>query len=315
LLVIPVDAGRFEESAKREKVTRERVRQMEQVALEKLRRTAERTKIHIIGEFALNIIQKKGSLLHDEDMINLIISVLRHDKNINKNAVKLAINLDRRLIKVSNTIKFYPYWRTSDLEETMIKDMSDKAEQLIGKASHGLIEVDKLCELLKGHFPKYSSQTFKSVFSIDRNLKFTDNLIGLANDERINPKTLRDKIFYILRKINKPMHFIEIANEIIKYKFDNKVINKQAVHNECIRHAGFVLIGRGIYALSEWGYKSGTVKDIIIEVLKDGKPKSREDIVSAVKKQRMVKDVTILLNLKTTEVKRVGREQYALRKV
>ena len=102
---------------------------------------------------------------------------------------------------------------------------------------------------------------------------------------------------------------------LIKLKFDNKRINLQAVHNELIRHDQFVLIGRGIYALKEWGYVEGTVADIIKDVLKDGKAKSQDAIIKEVLKQRQVKKITIILNLKNKPMfERIGREQYKLAK-
>jgi hypothetical protein len=35
-----------------------------------------------------------------------------------------------------------------------------------------------------------------------------------------------------------------------------------------IKDKRFVLVGRGIYALSEWGYKTGVVRDVIKEMIK-----------------------------------------------
>ncbi len=292
-------------------VTRERVRQMENTALEKLRRISEKTKLNIINEFAYNAIRKKGFIMNEEYVVSLILNVLK-DRNLNRGNIKLAIDLERRLAKINNTIKYSPYWRTNDIKEEKIKEISHKIEQILKRAEEKHMDIDHLCDLLKNAFPNFSNLTFKAIFGIDKNLKIRENMIGLANDINVNPKTLRAKILYVLRKHNKPLHFIEIANAIIKEKFDNKVINKQAIHNDCIRHIGFVLIGRGIYALKEWGYKAGTVKDIICDILKDGEPKSRDEIVKQVKEQRIVKDVTISLNLKSKGIKRVGRDQYVL---
>ena len=83
------------------------------------------------------------------------------------------------------------------------------------------------------------------------------------------------------------------------------------MHNELIRDKRFVLIGRGIYALSEWGYNSGVVEDVIEEVLiSAGKPMHKDDIIVEVMKRRMVKETTILLNLQKDRFKRVARATY-----
>jgi hypothetical protein len=75
-----------------------------------------------------------------------------------------------------------------------------------------------------------------------------------------------------------------------------------------------VLIGRGIYALKEWGFKKGTVSDVIAEVLrKEGGPLHRDEIVRRVLKSRHVKETTILLNLQSKpQFKRVAKATYTL---
>jgi len=71
------------------------------------------------------------------------------------------------------------------------------------------------------------------------------------------------------------------------------------VHNELIRSNEFVLVGRGLYALKDWGYEPGTVKEVIARILKEANNQSltEEEITSAVLKQRMVKESTIFSSL------------------
>jgi hypothetical protein len=57
------------------------------------------------------------------------------------------------------------------------------------------------------------------------------------------------------------------------------------------------LVGRGIYALREWGYFPGEVKDVIFQFLKEEGPMTREKILERIKKQRIVKDNTVLITL------------------
>jgi len=71
----------------------------------------------------------------------------------------------------------------------------------------------------------------------------------------------------------------------------------QTVHNELIKDPRFVLVGRGIYALKEWGYTPGQVKDVIFKILKEDGPLTQSEILERVLKQRLVKESTILLNL------------------
>lgn len=137
---------------------------------------------------------------------------------------------------------------------------------------------------------------------------------GLASWPEINPKNIREKTLYILKQTEKPMHFTEITEQIKRAKFDAKPVTTQAVHNELINGDDFVLIGRGIYALKDWGYLSGTVADVITQILKkaDG-PMEREAIVEQVLKQRHVSHNTILINLQDkSKFSRIGKSQYVV---
>lgn len=121
---------------------------------------------------------------------------------------------------------------------------------------------------------------------------------GIHDSREIKPKTINDKIYLILKYKNKPMHFVEIADEINKIAFDKKKANAATVHNELILDEKFILIGRGLYGLKEWGYKRGTVADVIEEVLKENKSGlSREEIIEKVLEKRVVKETTIILAL------------------
>ena len=110
------------------------------------------------------------------------------------------------------------------------------------------------------------------------------------------------------------MHFVDIANKITEYLGDSVKVN--TIHNELIRNQEFILIGRGIYALKEWGFKPGTVLDVIVGVLeKKGEAMSVEDITNKVLKTRNVKRTTIYMNLQNKKViERVGRNFYQLKK-
>ena len=76
----------------------------------------------------------------------------------------------------------------------------------------------------------------------------------------------------------------------------------------------FVLVGRGIYALSQWGYEPGTVENIIEEVLHNAKgPLTTDEIVTEVLKNRHVKKNTIIINLQIKpQFVKVGKKLYSL---
>ncbi|MDQ5963290.1 MAG: hypothetical protein QG629_372, partial [Patescibacteria group bacterium] len=149
---------------------------------------------------------------------------------------------------------------------------------------------------------------------ISKKLATLNGRWGLVKWPTVNPKNIRDKIYVILSENGKHMHFNEIAESIKASDFKRKDVTTQAIHNELIKDKRFVLIGRGIYALKEWGYSKGTVADIIADVLKDAnEPLHRDEIVKRVLKSRFVKETTILLNLQSKpQFKRVAKATYEL---
>ncbi len=121
---------------------------------------------------------------------------------------------------------------------------------------------------------------------------------GIHNSREIKPKTINDKIYLVLKNVGQPIHFVEIANHINKIAFDNKQANPATVHNELILDDKYVLVGRGIYSLKEWGYKDGTVIDVIKDILAETEnPMSKDEIIEKVLKKRLVKKATIILAL------------------
>lgn len=308
----------LEEIGKQFNVTRERIRQIEKNALTKLQRNVGNTDLQQVNEFIKDLLKGKGGVMTEENLFAALISILnKNDVDINKNAINLSLTLDKELERVPNTINYHPYIKFAEIEDTHVKQVTAKTINILGKKTD-ILSNSKIFDDLKKQFKTLDASMLPqviSLFTLDKRLKPVENGIGLATWRHINPKTLRDKIYFVLNKNKKPLHFIDIVNKITELKFDSKRINLQAVHNELIRHDQFVLIGRGIYALKEWGYVEGTVADIIADVLKDKKAKSQESIIKEVLKQRQVKKITIILNLKNKPMfERVGREQYKLAK-
>lgn len=172
--------------------------------------------------------------------------------------------------------------------------------------------IDQLDKALDYEHPDH----IKAIASISKQLASLNGYWGLAKWPTVNPKNIRDKIFVVLEAHKQPMHFSEIATAISNSNFRRKNVTIQAIHNELIKDPRFVLIGRGIYALSSWGYAKGTVSDIIAHVLKEaGEPLTREEVVKRVLHARKVKETTVLLNLQNKELfEKVDKDSYTLAK-
>ena len=123
--------------------------------------------------------------------------------------------------------------------------------------------------------------------------------VGFSSLRRIKPRGIKDQLHLVFQKVGQPLHFSEAVKIIEGNNYWPKPLNIHTVHNELIKDGRFVLVGRGIYALREWGYLGGTVKDALERILSASKRSlSFEEIASQVKKELRVKDETIKFNLK-----------------
>ena len=138
--------------------------------------------------------------------------------------------------------------------------------------------------------------------------------IGLIDWPEISPQGVKDKAYLVLRKTNEPLHFTEITDLINKWGFAKRPAYVQTVHNELIKDPRFVLVGRGTYALADWGYESGTVEELIEKILKNSKkPLTKKEILDKVLAQRRVKPNTIVLNLqRSPKFAKLGDGKYAI---
>jgi DNA-directed RNA polymerase delta subunit len=149
---------------------------------------------------------------------------------------------------------------------------------------------------------------------VSKKLAYFDGKWGLVSWPEVNPKSIRDKTYLVLSRHGKPLHFSDIASHIRTLGTSKRDVTVQAVHNELIKDRRFVLIGRGIYALAEWGYTPGTVAEIIASVLRTQAPLHKDEIVKRVLEKRQVKTTTIILNLQEkAQFQRVAKATYTLK--
>lgn len=301
----------LEEIGQHFSVTRERIRQIEKNALNKLKRNLENCSLIEVGNLAYEAVKDAGGILREDTLLSYLIG----KSEFSIEALQLILSIDKRFNRIPNTVSFAPYLKLAGISQSEMEMICHNTVDSLIKAK-GVVAIDVLYKnLVLAKSLSLPRETYKSLIQIDKKIKLVeDSSVGLFEWRHINPRTLRDKIYYVLRMNKEPMHFVDIANRIIGCNFDKKKINLQAVHNELIRHDEFVLIGRGIYGLTEWGYKSGTVADVIAAILKGKESMSQEEIIAEVMRQRQVKPITVVLSLKNkNQFIRVGRKQYTLK--
>ena len=187
------------------------------------------------------------------------------------------------------------------------KNMASSCINILGKSGKVSAETEFYNLAKKNDVPGLNGDLnprhLATYITISKNVgKNIFNEVGLVSWPEIRPKGVKDKAYLVLKKNNDPKHFSEIAKLINAAGFQGKKANVQTVHNELIKDNRFVLVGRGMYALSEWGYKSGTVKDVLVDLLKNSsKPMPKTALLTKVMNARMVKENTILLNLQDSK--------------
>lgn len=305
----------LEKIGKHFNVTRERIRQIESIALGKLRRTVRTTRLDEVNELAKEILRVHGGVMREDDLITETLKLIKGSSDIDGAVLRLSFSIDNEMMAGKRSNTYVPFWRLDSLSmqdigmivTNIVKILKKRKSCMLGSE---LVSAIQSLNLFEGRVP--SAELITSCLGIDERLKQISEGWGLTDWRFVRPRSIRDKVEIVLKKTGEPLHFMEIANRIREATFDHKNVTVQAVHNELIRYPEFVLVGRGLYALKEWGYEPGTVADVIEKILQDKGPLSKKEIIAEVAKQRTVKVGTISLNLqKMPYFKRVGRAVYA----
>ncbi len=258
-------------------ITRERVRQVEFDGFLKLK--PKTPKYQGVFTYFGKYLESNGGLKRED----FLLEQLGGKKE--KNQVYFLLNLGQRFERYGETEELYPLW-------TVDKKAPLKAQKVINFVFNNLQKTGKPLLLKNLKYNSLSLKPLNSYLEISKKIqKNEEGLFGLKNWPEINPKGVKNKAYLIFKKEQKPLHFTEVANLL-------DLTSVQTVHNELIKDPRFTLVGRGIYALAEWGYAPGYVKDVIVKILKESKKSlTKEEILDEVLKQRLVKENTILLNL------------------
>lgn len=292
-------------------ITRERVRQLEKAIITRLKAQAEQNKIPNVQE-----VERTLSELLEASGTAARVSALGEkltEKNskIDQSRIAFLATLCPNLVVVDeNDFYFQAVALKRNYKDT--KSLTGKVDAIV-KVIKGIGQPSKI-DVIAAESKEADDAKAAALASISKLLASLNGDWGLTKWPTVNPKNIRDKIYVILRENGKQMHFSAIADKIKESDFKRKDVTTQAIHNELIKDDRFVLVGRGIYALKEWGFKKGTVSDVITEVLtKAGEPLHRDEIVKRVLKNRYVKETTILLNLQgKKQFKRVAKATYTL---
>ena len=292
-------------------ITRERVRQLEQAILIRLKISAEDNQIPELASAEKILVRNLVELGRVARLSELADKVYgRTTTASERTGIYFIATFANNLSVVEENDRYNAAIGISDYgDSAKIRARVDEIVSII-RANKAPMTIDELDEKLNYEHPNH----IVAIASISKLLATLNGVWGLTKWPSVNPKNIRDKIYVILDAKKEPMHFSDIAKEIKESNFRRRNVTVQAIHNELIKDSRFVLIGRGIYALSSWGYKKGTISDTVKMIIeKADKPLTREEIVKQVLRVRKVKETTVLLNLQNKKIfKKVDKNLYTL---
>lgn len=279
-------------------ITRERVRQIEHAAIQNIRKSAFYKAEKAIFDELVLAVHSLGGMVAEEDLLK----AFSKDES-NKNHVHFMLVVGEGFKKEKEDEEFKHRWHVDtglakkihEALRKLYKNLSD--DDLIPESEI----IKNFLDNLKDVNDKYlNEEVAKRWLNISKHIgKNPLGEWGKVSSQNVKTKGIRDYAFLAMRKHGSPIHFRDIAKQI--EKLFNKKAHIATTHNELIKDKRFVLVGRGLYALAEWGYVSGVVKDVIKKMLEKHGPMTKDEIVNKVMKERYVKENTILVNLQNSK--------------
>ncbi len=275
-------------------ITRERVRQIENYGILTIQKS-DLYKEHtdIFGELA-EILRGFGGVMSEDELLAELAKDSTH-----RNHVFFLLVLGDSFQRVKENNAFCNRWCVEKKIAESVEAALKNIHQSFGEDE--LVSEDEMLTRLKGELTGVD-QSYHRPEILKRWLSISKEIgrnplgeWGPAASPNVRAKGIRDYAYLAVKRHGSPMHFREVA-EAIESLFGKKA-HIATTHNELIKDKRFVLVGRGLYALTEWGYTPGVVKEVLREILSTHGPLTRDEIIDKVRKERYVKDNTIIVNL------------------
>lgn len=277
-------------------ITRERVRQIENFALNAIKKSDSFSEAEEIFQELKDIIHGLGGIVAEEELLPMLSK-----DQVTQNHIGLYLALGNDFSEAKEDNHFKKRWvvdgHTAERVQKALMDIHSAlaSEDLISEAEmiDKVMCHDGVCEITSH---EVDSEMAGRWLNLSKSLaKNPLGEWGRATSPNVKTRGIKDYAYLVMRRHGSPMHFREVA-EAIEKTFGKKT-HTATCHNELIKDARFVLVGRGVYALKEWGYTAGVVREVIEQILKKDGPMTKEDIIEKVLKERYLKKNTILVNL------------------
>ncbi len=283
----------LQEIADEYSLTRERIRQIEVSALERLRRD---DCIQLLAETIEHLEKTLYACggIADEDSICLSCSLATR---VEKKYIHLLLHISDTFHLSAKTDSMEPYWFTDAERNRAVGAVMDEMHDMFEKNSGLVVSEEELRDMFDDVAKKHDGSldcmnTIKFSKKIKKNIR---DQWGSKKNPEISLSRLAGYIHIVLREAGEPLHFNEIARRVIEIK--GAPCNPGSCHNELVRSDDFTLVGRGLYTLKQAGYQSGSIYDVIIAAMKERGPMRKEEILRHISGQRQVKPESVILTL------------------
>lgn len=301
-------------------VTRERIRQIEDTAFKELESGI---KSGLLNQFFAKVekhLKNLGGLRRETLLLADLQLLLAEDSSPTfDNKISFLLGLSKSFKYSPKESNFYSYWYLEPADKKKAAGFINKLEKYMKNKKEEIVSHRNIDKVFKANIRPSELKELVALNYLSVSKKFHINQygdFGLSSWPEINPRTVRDWTYLILGKESKPVHFTDIAKMIDGVRGNRKTTNAQTVHNELIRDNRFVLVGRGIYGLRDFGFTPGTTREVMKRLLKSHGPLDSKDLLDLVLKERMLKKNTILVNLQNRKYfKRLNDGRYTINQV
>lgn len=286
----------------RYKVTRERVRQIEASLLSMVNEKMKEGPLAEVASYVADYLEEHGGVRRTDA---LCADLGKKFEGLSPASLAFLMEASKKFDAVHEDGDYFEFWhkdrnaakKAARFHEKFYKELKPRKKEVLNSqlANSVLVSLAKeegVSERIAENYVALSKKFGKNVYGD----------FGLSEWTEIRPRTVRDQAYLVLAKNRKPTHFSEIAKLINESNLGKRTANVSTVHNELIKDARFVLVGRGMYALSEHGYEAGTAKEVITKLLEAEGALHSEKIIELVNQKRFFKKNTILLNLQNKKL-------------
>jgi len=310
-------------------ITRERVRQIEEGGLGILKQAQVMDKFQPVLKTVDEHLKEYGEFKKEQELYDDLTYICFPVKEVERMkkeglaeiskcqaAFYLIMTLGDQFERLPENDHFHSAWTNNKNSAKNVKKTVDSLIKHLDVKKQ-VLEKGELLSAAKVLFPELSEKAIHSYVKASKHIAQNHlGHFGLVHWPEISPRGVKDKAYIILKNAGRPLHFSQVTEEINKVLPSIRQAYVQTVHNELIKDKRFVLVGRGLYALAEWGYEPGTVSEIIVQIMKkENRPLGKEEIVKTVMAKRLVKENTVLINLQNRKLfDRVPDGAYILKK-